>query len=1584
MYRPPNLDPHKMWAGNAVYLKLKLTMIARKHMRTMFPQVRPYQVYTTISDIEAELNGKTRQESCRVQSGESDRGWNIFNHILGDYLARNFPEEKTEAIIDDITFHAECFMSLYAGLRRAQDVHDYINIVGQYIRAITGKPLLPALSIVFERVRDWIQTMIEMVAEEMQSSDEEYMNPFQRFRAWISKCEGAANHPIMQRLRKMFHFIMSFSLLERFGISFSTFWFDKAEEEYIKSKHSSQTDFVMTVVEGTCFILERLYDCYKTGTWSPIIHSGKNYGSWVDEIYQLKENAQKMHNPEANGLSYHEFVARVKSAIEKGEAICKFTTDLSNADQALLKRLLSDIRLIDADLCTKAAARQSRDAPFSVLYYGGSGIGKSTLQSLTFSHYGKTFGLPTSDEYHYSRSPDSEYWSGFQSSVWSLVLDDVAAQNPNMGPDKSMGEILQIVNNIPYTPPQADLADKGRTPLRVELVQATTNVKGLNAGAYYCNQLAILRRFPIVVTPTIKMEYAVNPTAPPAERMLDSSKCPELMEGEYPDYWHFHVELVKPRVEADGKQYAMYLPVRPEGFNSIYDYLAWLSMEARKHKENQAVMRTSQAKYTLATICTDCCRPEHKCTCHQVQSSELTVANWVGVLGVLYMIFQWCKWQLQTQITQWAQRVIHDTLRSEMVVDSGKQFLEDSLRKTSVTKVLKDKIVGQPSFERVSETYESICQKVEQAALSASEKLKLQKDMIRKEAERIGEQVRRQWCTNKALLSFICVVPIGVAAWTLYKHAQKLDIQSSWDEGVRIEAKDEKPNPWYRDDYKVSEFDIGMLSSSWKALSEEQVMNKVQKNCAYAAARYIREGSNKYRPMRLFCLGGNLYVTNNHNIPDVPEMNLEIHLKGIEKGVGSSFGFRLVTSSVFRMVEKDLVFFRIPCVPPKANLLDLLPGESFKTVCNGVLLGRDERGQPEQMLLRGLRSIVKQTEMGSFDSWTATTRQNTVMGQCGSPVLAFTPSGPMILGLHQTGGYNLTVSSVKLTKQDAEQALEFFDRPLIQAGTPDLTDAKGEAIALQPLHHKSTFRYLETGVADVYGTLPGFRGGGKSKVTKTVIHDACVQRGYEVTTAAPVMKGYEPWRHAVKDVVEQQFTIDQTVLDECVASFAKDITDGLSEEHLKELQTLDNDATLNGLPGVKFIDKMNRKTSMGFPWRKKKSHYLEQLGEVDIWQDYVKFDDEFYKRVDGIISKYEKGMRHCPIFINHLKDEPQKKAKVKDGKTRVFSGGPADWAFVVRKYLLTFVRVVQNNKFLFESCPGTNATSAEWDLIYHHLTQFGKDRVVAGDYSKFDKKMTAQMILAAFEVIDAVMKKAGRSDRDRRIIQAIGYDIAFPVSDVNGDLVQFWGSNPSGHPLTVIVNGLVNSLYVRYCWKMAGNDLSKFKELVALLTYGDDNIMNIHKKVTNFDHTILVKHLASIGVVYTMADKEAASVPFVDISNVTFLKRGWRYEPELGSHVAQLEHDSIAKSLTMHLPSSEICSEAKAIESMTTALHEYFFYGRQEFEKRRKMFQEIIAECELEPYVTSEFPIFDDLVTHYLKESEEFYPGGVCPTCSIA
>jgi len=571
------------------------------------------------------------------------------------------------------------------------------------------------------------------------------------------------------------------------------------------------------------------------------------------------------------------------------------------------------------------------------------------------------------------------------------------------------------------------------------------------------------------------------------------------------------------------------------------------------------------------------------------------------------------------------------------------------------------------------------------------------------------------------------------------------------------------------------------------------------------------------------------------------------------------------------------------------------------------------------------------------------------------------------------GGADSQVAALAIERADVEAGIASFGNLHVQNGPPTLS-APGANRVLGELHRKASVRYIPQGSAKVYGSFIGMRGAHKSSVVQTRICENMVQRGYQIKTGPPVMSGWLPWHLALKDMVQPTCNIKKSTLDACVKGFTQEILNGLSTVELSKLMILDNLTALNGAPGVTFIDKMNRNTSMGNPWKKSKRGYLTHLEDTSIWQDGVVFSDEIMDRVDDIIVRYQAGVRVKPNFCGHLKDEPVVHRKIAAGKTRVFTGGPADWSMVVRKYLLSFVRLVQDNRYVFEAGPGTICQSLEWEEMFEYLTHFGPDNMIAGDYGKFDKKMSASMILAAYDVIIAVHRAAGWSEGDLLVLKGIAIDTAFPLVDFNGELIEFYGTNPSGHPLTVIVNSLVNALYMRYVFAEMSEGsvpVEHFKQLVKLMTYGDDNVLNVSSQIPWFNHTSIQAKLVEIGVEYTMADKESTSVPFISIQDIAFLKRKWRWDVDVGAYVSPLDHDSIEKMLTMCVRSKTVCAEAQAVDIIESALNEYFYYGRVIFEEKRAMFQDVILESGIEHFVKeSTLPTWEQLYVRFWMASE--------------
>jgi hypothetical protein len=420
------------------------------------------------------------------------------------------------------------------------------------------------------------------------------------------------------------------------------------------------------------------------------------------------------------------------------------------------------------------------------------------------------------------------------------------------------------------------------------------------------------------------------------------------------------------------------------------------------------------------------------------------------------------------------------------------------------------------------------------------------------------------------------------------------------------------------------------------------------------------------------------------------------------------------------------------------------------------------------------------------------------------------------------------------------------------------------------------------------------------------------------------------------------------------------------------MHVLDDFSTFNGVPGVKYIDKINRNTSMGAPYKRGKKHFLVPGEPTDDVREPQVYNETICQRIDEMHATYMSGKRVMPVFCGQEKDEAMKLKKIMNMMNRIFTGAPADATHITRKYLLTVIRVMQNNRTIFECGPGLNPMSTEWEYLRSHICKYGENRMIAGDYGKFDKTMPPCIILAAFDIIRWMCEKSGYSPKELVVVQGIAEDTAFPLVDFNGDLVEFFGSNPSGHALTVIINGLANSLYMRYCYHVLNpkHDVTTFQSHVALITYGDDNAMGVSQDAPWFNHTAVQKVLADIGIRYTMADKEAISVPYINIDEVSFLKRTWRWDEDVGAYLAPIEEASLGKSLTRVVASKTISAEAQAIEVLLNAHMEYFNYGQDVFFKKDIMIRDIMDKCDLwEHKLNIVFPTWEQYRDAFVRRS---------------
>nr|WPR18017.1 MAG: structural polyprotein [Chemarfal virus 32] len=1490
-----------------------------------------------------------------------------YSQLLHSYVLQNCDlhvpvvlSEETDYIIKLI----ENILTFIRLITKAQNASDYTFAVAVFAQCRANKSLTTLL------LEQWNKIMV------LSLQDGDDTNNLGKLKDLLSKYESIKKLPIFTKLYRFLMYCIGTSIFEKMGVKFNTKRFFQIEEAAIKKEFCLGPDFIHCMLDTIVFISETGYQCMVTGSISPMFHHESTYDKWIADGEVLRIQAKYITNPEPHGFTVFDFLSRLDDTVDRGKTIVKF---LGKGDSGamIVRRLLCDLENIRADCKTKRLAQQERKAPFAVLVHGGSSVAKSQFTKLLFYHYGKMFNLPIDDEYKYTRNAFDQYWTNFNSSQWCLQLDDIAYLHPNNSPgcDPSLTEMLQVINNVPYVPTQADLADKGKTPVRARFVIATSNTQTLNAETYFACPLAVQRRLPFVITIEPKKEFARD-----GGPMIDPAKIPLSHDGQYPDLWKITVKKVVPTLANKAKLHmGQTAELEVIGiYENIYDFLKWFSKISRAAEGTQdQAMKCDRDMRTVRLCHHDI--PLHVCDeCSQelvLQSGELVVSD------IPYID------------TPWVRRM-NEYFDCEDDDDSppGYKYTMDSIYKYIAQMNFFTKLVVLWYYSLLWIMNNFYWGKALVAFLYGrwyffwiACRLLHIPEMRYICLHLIGYKAYRAVRTPKAIIFCASLA----AAVTLIKASRYLIDFSSYfstdsppselqgaaaDRGSTPPAKgDKQENVWYKDKFECTPFDVTPSSLSRSGWSLDQAISHISTNCVAYTVRARLGEIIKEKYGRALCIGGHTYLFNNHCVPfDVFELEIIFQYK--KDGVTQNFTTLVTPIQLQRFPQQDLLLIQLPSIPPKKDIRNMFAKSTYEGRFDGTYLSRSHDGSLKTNIFKAPRLVHGYSYEDAdrdvsilTNVWEGKVSTPTVDGDCGSILLVSTAMGPQILGIHALGGLSSSSIAFSVTSEfisNISTSIFSNSSPTLQVG--------GYKKELVDLNLKSTVRYIEEGTAIVYGSLAGFRQWPKSRVCKTLTSDIAVRDGYTRNTGPPVMNSYVPWRRALLDMTRPVTHIDLTLLDHCVKQFSNDIITQLTQDDLDELIVYDLNTAINGRPGLAYVDKMPRNTSAGFPFTKSKKYFLEAIEPFGDYQHPVKVTPEIEKEMDHIITQYESNYVYCPVFVGSLKDEPTSFKKIQDGKTRVFCGAPLPWSLVVRMYLLSTIRVIQKNRFLFEAGPGTIAQSKEWDDIYNHITQFGTDRIVAGDYGKFDKRMPASVILAAFDIIKNILVHAGWDEKDLRVVSGIAEDTAFPTISFDGDLIRCYGTNPSGHPLTVIINGLANSLYVRYCYATNHplRTCSDFKENIALMTYGDDMIMGVNQECSWIDHTKMQKVLADIDIEFTMAEKTATSIPFINISEATFLRRSWRFEPELGLMVCPIEHASIEKMLTMCVRSKTISLELQALEVLDTACREYFWYGKAIFTLKRALFLGWIEELDLFPYMERDLPAWEQLIGEFQNNSK--------------
>lgn len=1359
-------------------------------------------------------------------------------------------------------------------------------------------------------------------------------NIFADVRNNLAKLKGIKKGSTYKTMYRLGMFAMSLSLFDSVGLSFDSLGYSKFEQDLIKTKYKPSSDLLLDLADGLTHLLERGYQFILTRNIDVIFHNSTDYAELYETINDLKLKERALHNPQAFGFSESWYVKTLDETIAKLQSVVKYTYSMDSHELKVMRCHLNDLQIIKTDRILSDAIQKLRPVPFAILFYAPPGVGKSSLVKITFRHFGATRNLPTDDCYMYTRNPTANFADGFSTRHWCWLADDVAFLRSTVCPtgDPTSQEMIQLLNNIQHTPDQASIENKGKIPALIDLFMATTNTLDLNAYHYFSCPAAVQRRLPFVVTVVVKPQYQKND----GSGMLDPAKC-TTEEGSYPDYWILEIKkVVLPKRLHELATYETIFIT-----DDINEYTAWVSRSCISHFEQQENMLKTLDNIKSIEICKTCYRNIAKCIC-TTQSGMSSLSGYVVERFALFIAY-----------------VLFHLLRLIAFIAWEKAYL--------YTRGQIDYLLMRFNCSRIRGY------------------------INRQMFINVGAQVQRKIGYPKFFASLLAAITAGYAmiklTAMLYNDKEDNELQTA-EESSPTKLDKERYNPWIINDYKLMNMDLSPPILSSRQFTANEFISMISHNIFSARIFDLSEPTKKWLN-NVVCIKGNLYITNAHYFKNLNTTDdvFRMTLIGGETGEGvrSDITFTLRKTHIKFMFEQDLAIFCLPHAIPRKDILSYFPSKEVTTRCSGTLLTRMPTGEIREIVVKTV-SIFHSTD--SYDESTfdhkvtfGTGSEATKRGDCGSLMVLHSPKGHFLASIHRAGNDDRRIVGTCVFREQLDMLIpslnSIYEAPL---APPNLTK---EHFNIQTLHTKSVFNYIKSGCAEVYGSLGGFKRSYKSRVCRTIMFDFLRKHGYREKYTRPVLTGWEPWAIGAEDMVNPITHFDINIVVAARKSYVNKILNLVPKDKLKTIvHKYDQFTAINGAAGIAYVDKINRNTSTGYPFYTSKKRFLYAIPPENDLFEPVAITEEIQERIDFIEERYRQGLCFNPVFVASLKDEPVTFDKASKCKTRIFGSAPMDWTIVVRKYLLSTIRLIQNYKLTFEMAVGTVAQSSEWGVLHQYLTTFGEDTMIAGDFRKFDKKMSPVFIREAFEILISLCEESGNYDQeDLRAIRCIAADTAYPLMDFNNDLVKFFGSNPSGHSLTVIINSLVNSLYMRYvfvslCSKQNNLTIEEALELfdakVRLLTYGDDNVLNVSKDIPWFNHTTIAESFGEIGIEYTMADKNAESVPFISIQDVSFLKRTWRYDNDICAYAAPLDHDSIEKMLLTWVASDTIDDKAQCLAVLSSAIREYFFYGREIFNEKRELFEKLLLwlEFDLEDLDPSVLPSYDLLCAQFIENSQ--------------
>nr|WAQ80611.1 MAG: polyprotein [Fish-associated iflavirus] len=486
-----------------------------------------------------------------------------------------------------------------------------------------------------------------------------------------------------------------------------------------------------------------------------------------------------------------------------------------------------------------------------------------------------------------------------------------------------------------------------------------------------------------------------------------------------------------------------------------------------------------------------------------------------------------------------------------------------------------------------------------------------------------------------------------------------------------------------------------------------------------------------------------------------------------------------------------------------------------------------------------------------------------------------------------------------------------------------------------------SFAQIDGVIREVGHSEIRFQQNGRSNITESVIHGAV-----EVRTARAIlspqderMKEYdEPWsplylgvsKHGKPPLNFPSHHVEEAYEDfKTVLLRAKPVIVD-TKRTIRELTVRES---VFGIPGM--INSIDTTTSAGYGWSKYGSG---KHGLIDLDREWIHRD--LLIAIRNMEEKFQSGVVPFIMAVDCLKDETLPLDKIKKpGHTRIISTLPVEYQILLRKYTMAFVVSHQAYNFETEHAIGISVcgpNEMQFDIL-GKIMEGGK--IVAGDFKNFGPGANAIVAAKCCEAICNWYQFYGASQKYVETLRIIMEVLVCTPHLAYDKIYKTCSGIVSGSAVTVVLNSMIHSMYIRVACLGMGISIRDMHENVVICTYGDDGLMRVSDYlIDKLNVKTLREWFAQYNIIYTSVDKSDNIIPFTSLTETSFLKHSFKLNA--GQYLAALEPRSIENQINWISRKGD--KVVNTVENCRNALSQAYAHGCSYYDKLRDTMTEAL------------------------------------------